>query len=442
MAGIGDIVQVTITRNTRTPTRAGFGTPCLMAYHTKFPELFRVYEELSDMESDGFEIWDPAYRMAQALLSQSPRPEFFVLARLPAAHTHTQELTITSAVEGQQVKLSVVDPTTGTVTDIVYTILAAATTSTVATAVELLVEAVTGVASAAASATITITPVTPGHIVYVYGLENATIKDVTPDAGYDTALSALDLVTPSAASWYTAHIDVASKANLDDVAAWAETRVKLFIGQVVNTEEANGTGALLTNLRDLGYDRTAMVYHPNLHQYAAVAWAGRTLPEDAGSITWAMKELIGVTPSQLTPTQETFLETASANFYQDTGGLNMVDGKNGGGITVGGEFLDIMHGTDWFTARLQEEGLSYLANRGKAPYDDATGDTLEALALAVMESGVDRQFFVEGSLTAVAGKVALASSADRAARAFPVVKLGATYAGAVHKVRFQATLAL
>lgn len=442
MAGIGDVIQVTITRNTRTPTRAGFGTPLLMAYHTRFPELYRVYEELSDMESDGFVSRDPAYRMAQALLSQSPRPERFVVGRLPAAHTHTQEVTITSAVEGEVVELSVVSPTTGDVTEISYTIPAAATTTTVATAVELLVEAVAGVTAASAAAVITITPDTNGNIVYVYGLQNATIKDITADAAYDTALSALDLATPSADSWYTVHIDVASKANLDDVAAWAETRVKLFIGQTINSEEAAGTGALLTNLRDLGYDRTAMVYHPNLHQYPAVAWAGRTLPEDAGSITWAMKELIGVTPTQLTPTQESNLETASANFYVEVGGLNMVDGKNGGGIAVGGEYLDIMHGTDWFTARLQEEGLAYLANQGKVTYEDSTGDTMEALVLAVLGAGVDRKLFTRGSLTATATKVANISSADRAARVFGPIKFGATYAGAVHKVRFQGTLSL
>jgi hypothetical protein len=48
MAGIGDIVQVTITSNTRTPTRAGFGTPLLMTYHTEWADRVRVYQELED----------------------------------------------------------------------------------------------------------------------------------------------------------------------------------------------------------------------------------------------------------------------------------------------------------------------------------------------------------------------------------------------------------
>ncbi len=442
MAGIGDIVQVTITRNTRTPTRAGFGTPLFMGYNALWPELYRVYTELSDMETDGFTVRHPQYRMAQAALSQNPRPERFVVGRLPAAHTHTQEITITSAVEGQHVKLSVISPTTGDVTLIDYTILAAATTTTVATAVELLVEAVAGVAASSAAAVITVTPDTVGNIVYVYDLTNCTIKDITADAAYDTALSALDLATPSEASWYTVHIDVASKANLDDVAAWTETRIKLFIGQTINSEEAAGTGTLLTNLRDLGYDRTGMMYHPNLHQYPACAWAGRTLPEDAGSITCPMKELIGVSPTPLTPTQQTNLDTASANYYLETGGLNLTDGKNGGGIASGGEYLDIMHGTDWFTARLQEEGLAYIANQGKVVYEDSTGDTMEALVLSVLGAGVDRKLFARGTLTAAAAKVATMSAADRAARIFGPIRFGATYAGAVHKVKFQGTLSL
>lgn len=442
MSGIGDIIQVVITRNTRTPTRPGFGTPVMMTFHTHFPELFRVYQELSDMTADGWDIWEAGYRMVAAAFSQSPRPERVIMGRLPAAHTHTQTVTITSAVEGEQVLLSVISPDTGDVTEIAYTILAAATTSTVATAVEALVDAVPGVTAAVVGAVITVTPDVSGDMVYIYGLSNAALKDTTPDAGYDTALSALELVTPNAASWYVVLIDVASKANLDDVAAWTEARIKMFIGQTNATEEAAGTGTTVSNLAGLGYDRTAIIYHENLHQYPAAAWAGAVLPLDAGSITWAMKELAGVSPSELTPTQQTNLEAAGANFYVETGGLNLTDGPFGGSKSVGGEWADIIHGTDWFTAELQTEGLAYMASQGKVPFEDSTGDVMETLVLSVLGRGVTRKLFKKGSLTARATKVAAISTVDRGNRVFGPIYFGADYASAVHRARFQGTLSI
>lgn len=432
---LSDIVDVSITATTRTPTRAGFGTPLLLGYHTKFPETSRRYSDVAELADDGFETHDPYYRMAKALMSQDPAPAEFVVGRLGAAHTHTQEITITSAVEGEYIRLTVIDPTSGTETDIEYLIPGAATVGSVAAAVELLIEDVAGVSSSAASEVITVTPVTPGHIVYVHSLENCTIEDITADAAYDTALTAQQAYDDD---WYMVLLDVNSEANIKDVAAWVESRTKMFLGSSANSAEAAGTGALGSDLVALNYQRSGGIFSRRPDQYAACAWAGRVLPQDPGSITWAFKELTGTAVDVLTTSQETALFADNWNAYQSIAGLPVTRyGKrwNGG-------YLDERHGIDWLTARIQERVFSLIANAGKLPYTDASVDIVRAEILAAMGDAVARGFLVAGSLTCTGPLVSAVSAQDKAARLLPDIKFGATLAGAIHGVRIRGVLSL
>lgn len=431
---IGDIVSVSISANTRTPTRAGFGTPLLMTYHTNFTDLVREYEDLTDLVSDGFAATSPTYYMAQALLSQNPRPESFKVGRLPAAFTQTQTLVMTSATQGDVVSFTILD-SNGTATDISYTILGSETTSTVATAVELLIEAATAgsaTTSAASTATITVTGAA-GEMIYFSNLSsNITYTDTTIDANYDDALTALQVVDDD---WYFVLTDINSEANSDLIAAWAETRTKHYVYQTMNTLEKSA-GTLFSGMDSNAYDRSVGLFVENAEEYGACAWVGVMAPKDPGSATWKFKSLTGVTASNLTTTQESYLEGLNANFYTEIAGI----GVTTEGVAASGEFVDIQHGIDWLTARIQERLFGIIAGADKVPYTDAAVDSLLNEIISVMEIGVDRNFLVTGTLTATAPKVADIDVADRAARLLPDVKFGATLAGAIHKTVLVGTL--
>lgn len=442
MASLNDIVTVTITSNTRTPTRVGFGTPLVLAYHTRFAEKVRTYSELDGMASDGFTTSDAAYRMVQALFSQDPRPAEAKVGRLPAAHDHTQTLTVLTAVEDDVLTLSVQAPGTTTATAISYTVLAAATTSTVATAVAALINAISGVDAAAVSAVITVDPTTPGGMVYLRDIrvngERAgamDVEDTTAAAGYDTELTALRLIDDD---WYFVCLDVNSEANVDPVAAWTEARVKMFLAQTMDSGELDGTGTLLSGLAVLDYKRTGTLFVDAIQEYGATAWVGRVAPKDPGSITFKFKSLVGVTPSSLTDTQEGFLETSKGNFYTTVAGLNITTE----GYAASGEYLDLTHGTDWLVARLQERTFALMANADKIPYSDASVDLFIGEIFAQMEIAVDRNFLLAGTLTASGPKVADVALADRVLRILPDIKFGANFAGAVHAVRLAGTLSV
>lgn len=434
MAGIGDIVSITITANTRTPSAVGFGTPLLLSYHTRFPERFRRYSDLDEMIADGFQIYDAAYLMAQALLSQDPHPEVFMVGRLSAAPTHTQTLTATSSTEGQHVKVKVTSPL-GVETAFDYTILASATTSTVATAVAALINALTGVAASAVGAVITVTPEAAGGFVGVASLQNLTLKGTTADADYDDELS---LIVAEDDDFYFIAIDINSEANIDKVAAWAESRTKIFVAATANYDELAGTGTILTDLKTLGYDRTGILWAPHPRDFAAAALIGRVAAKDPGSINWAFKDLDGVTPAVITTTQETTLKNNNAILYQTIAGLNVTRY----GKAVGGEYLDVTHGIDWLKARIQESVFGLIAGVDKLPYTDASVDAVKGNILGVLNLGVQRDFLRPGTLSVTAPEVADVSTTDRANRYLPDVKFGAELAGAINSVGIAGTLSV
>lgn len=436
MTSLNDVVAVTITANTRNPTQQGFGTPFFLSYHTRFsPDRVRTYADLAEMSSDGFVNTDTAYRMAEAAFAQNPRPEVVKIGRLPLPPAYTQTITITSAVEGETVSFEYQHPTSRTWTELSYTILPAETTTTVATAVELLIEAIAGVSSSSSAEVITVTPATPGGKIYFRNLQNCTLKDTTTDANYDDELTAVETIDND---FYFIAIDSSSEANNDLVAAWTETRTKMFVFHNSDYAEKAGTGTQFSDLETLGYDRTVGVFADSAAEYAQCAAIGRAAPKNPGSITWKFGAGDGVTAVTLTTTQESNLIGNNANYYTEVAGITYFTE----GVTASGEFVDIIHGIDWLTARIQERVFSVLVNSDKIPYTNAGVNTIKSAILAVLKQAVDRGFLVANTLTVTAPNVADVDPADKAARLLPDVKFGADLAGAIHKVSITGTLAV
>lgn len=101
MAFIDDLVSITITRDTRSPSQAGFGTALVAAYHALYADRVRVYAGLDEMVADGFTPYDAAYRAAAALFAQDPAPPSVKLGRRALAMTQTIDLTPASPSAGE-----------------------------------------------------------------------------------------------------------------------------------------------------------------------------------------------------------------------------------------------------------------------------------------------------------------------------------------------------
>jgi hypothetical protein len=122
MAFIDDIASITITRDTRTPSQAGFGTALVAAYHALYADRVRVYGALSEMVTDGFTPYDPAYKAAAAVFAQDPAPPSIKLGRRALAMTQVIDLTPVAAPAIGDVTTVKVDGLTATFTATATTI--------------------------------------------------------------------------------------------------------------------------------------------------------------------------------------------------------------------------------------------------------------------------------------------------------------------------------
>lgn len=442
MAEIDTIVRVDVVADSSSITRTGFGTSMLLSYHSVFPDKWKQYSGLSEMADDGFETYHQTYRMAKAAFDQDPTCTDILVGRLPAAPSFSTQLTITSAVEGEHVKLKVLLPTTGAVASIDYTILAAATTTTVATAVEALIEALDGVASAPAAAVIDVTPVTAGNRIFIYDLTNCTITETTADAGYDTELTSLELEA-DLPDFYFVAIDSSSTANVSDVAAWVKSRKKMYFTASQSSGLLDGTDTVASDIQALSNDRTVMIYSKNAHEFADVAWATVIGVQDPGSITAALKELESVTTSGLNSTQKTNLETDNVNHYMSVRNKKVTRP----GVTLEGEWIDIRHGIDALESRIQEDVFNLLHGRGKVPFTPAGLLLIQNAIDAACQSfvGTDQEpgLLVKGSIRVVMPAASSISSADKNTRRLAGAnkpKFYASLEGAIHYVEIAGTV--
>lgn len=152
--GLDSIVDVTISTQTTSVARKGFGKPLLVAYFptSVFAERTREYASLPGMTADGFKATDAAYLMAVALKAQNPSVKAWKVGRRAGASVQTLKVTPTLTTQGEVLRLTVEG------TEITYTIPAAATVATICTAMAALLAAIQGVTSADNTTSMQLTP--------------------------------------------------------------------------------------------------------------------------------------------------------------------------------------------------------------------------------------------------------------------------------------------
>ena len=164
---------------------------------------------------------------------------------------------------------------------------------------------------------------------FMVGVKNST----------ETYTQGLQAITAFNSDWYAIAIDSKVEGDIKEIAAAVQAERKIF---GASTADAGVPDALITNdigsfLKDGGYDRTFLVYHPQAGEnYPEVAWIGGQLPEVPGSNNWAFKGGAGVQVSKLTTTQITTLEDKNVNYFTRLGGVNMFRS----GKTSQGEWID------------------------------------------------------------------------------------------------------
>jgi hypothetical protein len=430
-----DIISVSITAQTTTVSRLGFGTPLIARFHNVVPSVVREYKTLTAMTDDGWPATDPAVLIATKIASQNPKPAKWKVGKRASAFTQIVTFTPIKTTQGYVYTFDIV---VGAVTTtITYTVLAAATPAIIATALTPLITAVVGITAVDSTGFVTITTDAAGALVDYVGVsdepDNFSFKDITADPGLAADLTAIETVDPD--GWYCLLLDSNSEAEILAAAAFIEARKKIFVCNTSDTNVVDNvvTTDVMSDLQSFAYARTAIIYsQARLLNWSGAAWAGNRLPSDPGSSTWAFKTLAAVqVDGALTGGQVSVIESKGGNVYRTIAGVNVTTF----GITASGEYIDVTIFIDWLDARIKERIFGVLINNPKVPYTDAGVDLMRAQVLAQLNQGITAGGLAADPAPVVtAPLVADIDPADKAARVLPDINFTATLAGAIHQL--------
>lgn len=433
------VVQISITRATKVPFRAGFGVPAFMCFHVLNANLVNEVKSADEVLDLGGTVTHPAYKAALRCFSQPVSPEKMLIVKR-GTFTQIVHLIPVKTTEGYVYKFTVVDPA-GVETAISYTVLAGATVATISTALALLVDPVADVVATGVSATHVACTTTVGKIAGYKNLPppaemkvyDATVAG-TAAADVATLLASLDAKKFYALTW-----DRIGEAEAMAAAPAIEAVRKM---QFIDTSDSEAidpadTDDVGSQLKALNYARTVPFYLANeTNGLQSMGFMAKNLPSDPGSETWAHKTIVGIETDDLLTGQESALEAKKVNYYTEVGGL----GATLWGTVPDGDYIDVIRFVDWLHARMGERIWGAFYNVSKIPFTDVGIAAIESLVRAQLDAGIKVGGLASYTLTVP--KAADVEAADKAARTLPGIVFTAVLAGAIHKVTIVGTVGL
>jgi hypothetical protein len=422
------------------------------------------------MVTDGFLSTDPLYLCASDCWAQNPSPPTIKIGRRLGAPQQEIEITPDDPVVGDVHTVTVVgygDSTfaareqelkTDTAT---ITIASEASATDVCDSLRAAFAALNAAAGQAGdwvdagTATLTVSALNTdasndGMIFGVtYSVNDGSrgVDNLTPDPTIKIAtdLGDIEAYDPD---WYGLCMDSDGRDEIWDEAAqsgaanWVESNNKLFVCQTADilvTSDAGEETSIAYELKEANFDRTMLFAHRNNRDRVSAAMLGRALPEDAGSITWAMKELNAVSSQDFSTSEINIANDKSANVITTIAGVAVTRF----GTASGGEMMDVQRGSDWLAARIAERVYGTLISNDKIPYTDAGISVIKNEILAQLDAGVARDFLAPiPEPTCTVPRAADVSAALKGARSLEDVTFRAVLAGAVHKVAIEGQLTL
>lgn len=285
------------------------------------------------------------------------------------------------------------------------------------------------------TATLILTAGVSGAVPEVSYSTNLSCQNTTADAGIAT-----DLVPIRAErdDWYGLLPVGYSKAEILAAAAAISTLDKIGL-YVTDDADVLGSGSsdVLSTAKALSYTNSAIWFSRHPGDYLNACIAGKMLPKDPGSATYAHKTVVGVPVDSLSATQRANLRTKNGNWYETVGGLDLTfEGK-----MVGGRFIDTTIGIDWLSARMQERVLGVTAGNDKIPMTDQGISMISSEVKAQLLEAENTPFnvLVKGTGVVTAPKRSAVTAAERAARTITMTFTG-ELAGAIHKTIVNGTV--
>jgi hypothetical protein len=249
------------------------------------------------------------------------------------------------------------------------------------------------------------------------------------DASWTVTMDAIE--AEDSDSWYITTIESRADTQLNEVAAWTESRRKIFVGQ---SDDIAGLAAF-TAWNAAGYNRSAVIYHATDAEYLDAAWSssggGLNLDAPDGAGIWAYRQLEAVPYDPVTGAQAVSLYAVDANLFGRNKGVNFTSK----GTMASGRFMDVTTSIDWTVARIEEAIIAlFVGTPTKVPYTNGGINTVKAAIQDVLNRGVTfGHFSPDFPPTIEAPDVADVSQQDKIDRVLTLTA-NVVLAGAIQKV--------
>ncbi len=430
---LSDIVKITISLQTATVSRVGFGTPLILSNEADsvFDDgvLAQIYTGTAGMITAGFSSTGATVVAATRFFSQGPKVASVIVGRRTSLTTMSIVCTVASVLNSTEYLCEING------TDFSFTSDATATNLEIAAGIVGLINAGGELVTATdnVDGTFDLDADNAGEIfTLLLDRSQITQDDETPDGGIVNDLSAIRFGLTGSDDWYVVVSDNHSTLEIEALAAHIETLQRFFVTSSADDDILAGTaGNLALVLQAADYARTSLMYHETPHVSPGSSWSGAMLPLDPGSATWKFQTLPGVAFSVFTPTEIATLKSQNCNYYIRDAGNNYTTE----GVSSSGEYNDVTRFLDWFTQTAQENIFIALINANKIPFTDPGIGIIANEIWGVIRKGQGRGGIAEDPAPTVTAPDAVdVSSADRAARTLDDVTFTFRLAGAIHIV--------
>lgn len=482
MIPVSRVVNVNILTSPIFPARRGFGLLLILGSASILPlhERSREYASIDEVQAD-FGSNTEEYKAALAFFQQNPNPHTLRIGRRFATATNGELYGGSTAVKviatwqaittgSVKIGMDAVAPVNVTAMDfsgaanlnavaaIIQTAVRAANAAFVAATViydgmRFIVRS--GTTGAASAVTFAAAAGTGTDISTMMAGTAATGARVTQGSAAEDMSTALQKQQDYNTEWYGITLtSTASNQDLQDAAAWAEARVKIFGYTTADpaSYDSTSTTDLAYLFMNAGYRRTIGLFDDN-DPYAIASLMARAFAVDFNAsnstITIKFKTLPGQTPSEITSTQATAMDDKHLNYYTRFGDSAMV----AEGTMANGVFMDEVHGLDWLQNAIETNVFGFLYTRQtKVPQTDRGMVLITQQIEKACAEGVNNGLLAPGMWTGdefgtlktdtyldkgyyvYAASVDTQNQSDREARIAPPFQVAAKGAGAIHKV--------
>ena len=449
MGSLENIINVQITRQTSVPTRVGFGTGAFLSNMASFQTRTKEYSNLAEVQNDAAAGAD-TLAAATAYFGQQLAPTKLTAIKMAKDTNQLDQILFDAELVTDNVITTVIDGGTPIVTN--FDTDNDTTMANLAAAIEA--DAAVGSATP---------PILPSQINVAYADFLAHTIEVTvtggasqptatitttqyPDA-VDTISGTLGKAVDENNNWYGLGIWSRDDTDITETSNWVQgqgaNNPKLYFAQSDNADIIDPTqdGDLASDLQNRTNFRTSLWWHALDAEYLEMGLMGGQLPTDAGSITWAYKQISGVTVDDLTDSQKNAAHGKAANTYDTVASVNITE--EGKVSDSPFEWIDVIRGVDWIQANMAADLFELLLTSPKLPYDtNGIGQVKSIVANRLRLAQEQGILSLDSPPVVRVPDIGDVSAADKANRVLNDVEFEGVLAGAIQKINVQGTVSL